>query len=161
MAPENAPSSDKLPHEEFPMPPPGSPFLNSRFRVEIDQVSAVDFAEVILPDSFAEVVEYRNGGDPRGSHKTAGTVHSGCLVLRRGVTESNEIFAWWTNIANGVPDRRNVAVILLDEQLQPVKQWNLTGVWPSRYVVAPLVAADEAVTLIETIECVTDGMQLA
>jgi phage tail-like protein len=143
------------------MPPPGNPFLNSRFRVEIDQVGAADFVEVILPDSFAEVIEHRNGGDPRGVHKTAGRIHTGSLVLRRGVTESKELFDWWTNIANGVPDRRNVAVILLDEQLQPVKQWILTGVWPSRYVVAPLFAADEAVTLIETVECVTDGMQLA
>jgi phage tail-like protein len=142
------------------VPPPNAPFLNSRFRVEIDQVAGSEFAEVILPECVAEVVEYRNGGEPRGSRKMPGTIHWGNLVLRRGVTESKDLFDWWLNIANGVLDRRSATVTLLDQQLQPVKQWLLRQVWPSRYVVAPLIADDDAVTLIETIECATDGMQL-
>ncbi len=138
---------------------PVGPFLNSHFRVEIAGMPYIDFTLVILPEASAEVIEVRNGGDPRNILKAPGIIKFSNLILQRGVTESKDLFAWWTNIANGVSDRRNVSVILLDAHLKPMKQWNFSKVWPSKYIVSPLIPGNDTVT--ETIECVTESFQLA
>ena len=140
------------------MPSAAEPHTNHRFRVEIDGVSGVDFAEVVLPEARAEIIEYREGGDRR-AHKIPGATHLGVLTLKRGVTQSQDLFAWWSNVASGAPDRRNVSVVLFDGQGQPVKQWRISGAWAARYVVAPLVANGEAAALIETLECAVEDFQ--
>lgn len=142
------------------MPSAAEPHANHRFRVEIDGISGLDFAEVILPEARVEIIEYREGGDRR-AHGISGATHFGALVLRRGVTQSPDLFAWWSNVVNGAPDRRNVAVTLLDGQQQPVKQWRISGAWAARYTVSPLVANGEAATLIETLECAVEDFQAA
>jgi phage tail-like protein len=135
----------------------GDPFPNNRFRVAIDGMPDSDFAEVVLPEARAEVIEHREGGE-RLSHKVVGTLHIGNLVLRRGVTASNHLFEWWKNVADGVPDRRNVTVTLLDQQLQPVRKWQMTGVWPARFTVSPFLADGDATPLFETVECAVESL---
>jgi phage tail-like protein len=134
---------------------------NGRLRVEIEGIPDIDFTQVILPEASAEVIEVRNGGDLSDVRKSPGIIKLSNLVLQRGVTGSKDLFMWWTNIANGVSDRRNVVVMFLDEQLQPIMQWKFAKVWPARYYVSPLCAEDQAAFLTETIECPTESFQLA
>jgi phage tail-like protein len=135
-----------------------NPYLNNRFHVEIDGLTVADFAEVILPEARTDVVEYREGGD-RSAHKLPGASHLGNLVLQRGITQSNELFAWWKAVADGQTNRRNLSVTLTDQQGQPVKRWNITAAWPARYCVAPLVALDGDIALMETLECAVEGFE--
>src|SRR5258708_3453903 len=130
---------------------PGDPYPNHHFRVEIDGIANLDFAEVILPEARADIIEYREGGE-RAAHKVIGALHVGTLVLRRGVTHSNDLFQWWKNIAAGVPDRRNILVTLLDSDFNPVKRWAGANARPPRYAVSPLIPLPDGVALIETIE---------
>jgi phage tail-like protein len=143
------------------MPPtPAGPFLRGHFRVAIEGVAELQFAEVILPEASTEVIEIRNGGEPLNAHKIPRSMHFGNLVLRRGLTRSDDLFAWWAQIAGGVTDRRDVTITLLNDQLQPVKQWIFSKVWPAKYYVSPLVAEDASTPLVETIECATEGFRL-
>jgi phage tail-like protein len=132
--------------------------LNNRFKVEIDGIGLEDFAEVILPEAYAEVVEYREGTEI-GTRKLPGAVRYGNLVLRRGVTQSQDLFLWWKSVADGAIVRRSVIVILLDERREPVKRWSIRRAWPARYTVSPLVACDGDVTLMESLECATEGFE--
>ena len=133
---------------------------NHRFRVEIDGVANLDFSEVILPEARTDVVEYREGGNvsPR---KISGPVHYSNLVLRRGVTTSSDLFNWWKTVADGQMNRRNIAVILLDEQRNEVKRWNIHDAWPTHYFVSPLVARDGETVVTETLECAVDRFETA
>jgi phage tail-like protein len=140
---------------------PGDPYRNNHFRVMIDGVEAIDFAEVILPEATAEIVEYREGGDKGATRKLVGAVRTSNLVLRRGITPSNELFDWWKNIREGIADRRNIAVVLLDDELNEVKRWSLTNAWPCRFAVSPLLAVGEARVAVETLECAVEGMDIA
>jgi phage tail-like protein len=135
------------------------PYLNNRFRVEIDGIALSGFAEVALPEVHADVTEYRDGNDPF-ARKLPGAIHVGNLLLRNGVTKSRELFDWWKETAAGVAHRRTVVVILQDEAGQDVKRWVITHAWPMRYTVEPLVALDGDVTLIETLECATEGFEV-
>jgi phage tail-like protein len=138
---------------------PADAFMNNRFLVEIDGLAISDFAEVILPDGRADVAEHRSGSSPQLAHKDPGNVHIGNLVLRRAVTAGNELFNWWTKVADGLTDRRAVAVSLRDAQGQVVKRWAIFRAWPARYGVAPLIAANSDVVLMETLECVAEGFE--
>jgi phage tail-like protein len=135
------------------------PYANNHFRVEIDGIQATDFAEIVLPEARADIIEYREGGD-RTARKFPGAIHFSNLVLRRGVVQANELFQWWNNVANGIADRRNVAVVLLDGQLQPVKRWAISGALPARFAISPLVALGEASTVIETLECAIERFEV-
>jgi phage tail-like protein len=135
---------------------PANPCLNNRFRVEIDGLVISDFSEVILPDSSADIVEYREGNDGR-SRKLPGAAKYGNIVLRRGVTASNELFDWWKTVAEGAASRRSLSVTLLDQQGAEVKRWNIQNAWPARYMVSPLIALDGDAVVLETLECATEG----
>ncbi len=139
------------------------PFTNCHFLVEIDGLPDIGFTEVILPQASAEVIEfeYQTGAEPNSSRKLPGVMRYGNLTLRRGVTSSSDLFAWWRNIANGVADRRNVRISLLDEQRHAVKRWVVHNAWPCRYAVAPLLLVAEASSLIETIELAAEDFDLA
>jgi hypothetical protein len=51
----------------------------------------IDFTLVILPEASAEVIEVRNGGDPRNILKAPGIIKFSNLILQRGVTESKDL----------------------------------------------------------------------
>jgi phage tail-like protein len=131
-------------------------FLNCRFLVAIDGIPVTSFAEVILPDARAAIAEYREGNE-NNAQKSAGAVSYGNVVLRRGVTTTNELSQWWQNVADGKTDKRNLSVTLLDEQLSPVRTWQITNACPARYSIAPLIAIEGNVTLMETLECAVEG----
>ena len=135
-------------------------FLNRRFLVEIDGIAVTSFAEVILPEARAAIAEYREGNE-NTAQRSAGAVSYGDLVLRRGVTTTNELSQWWQNVAGGKTDKRNLSVTLLDELLNPVRTWQITNACPARYAIAPLIAIEGNVTLMETLECAVEGISSA
>ena len=135
-----------------------SPHPNHRFRVEIDGITNLDYSEVILPETSAEVIEHRDGNST-APLKVPGLNKLSNVTLKRGVTSSNDFFNWWKSIANGVIDRRNMSVTLLDQQNNVVKRWNIHNAWPARYAISPLIANDGATLVIETLECAVDRFE--
>lgn len=141
------------------MPPPTDPFLNNHFQVEIDGLAATDFTEVILPEPRADVIEFRTGGE-RTTRKIAGRIRYGNLVLRRGLSQSDELFQWWSLVVSGVPARKNAVVMLLGPNSEEVKRWSLFRLLPVRYALSPLSSIEAPVALMETLECATEGFEL-
>lgn len=140
--------------------PTASPHPNHRFRVEIDGITNLDYSEVILPEASADVIEHRDGGSA-APQKIPGLNKLGNVTLKRGVTASNDFFNWWKSIANGVIDRRNMSVALLDQHNNIVKLWNIHNAWPARYAISPLIATDGGTLVIETLECAVDRFEPA
>jgi len=135
-----------------------NPHPNHRFRVEIDGVANLDYSEVILPEASADIIEHREGGSTV-SQKLPGLNKLSNLTLKRGVTSSNDFFNWWKSIANGVIDRRNMSIALLDQHNDVVKSWNIHNAWPARYAVSPLIANDGGTLVIETLERAVDRFE--
>jgi phage tail-like protein len=135
------------------------PYRNFNFVVEIDGIVAAGFTEVSLPAASADVIEYREGGEPNVVRKLPGRIHFGTLLLRRGLTASDELYNWWKTVLDGQTSRRNVAVILMDEARTPVKRWVFRNAWPARYQPSGLDARGREV-VIETLEIAHEGMEL-
>jgi phage tail-like protein len=137
------------------------PFRNFNFLVELDGINSSSFSEVVFPSSTAGVVEYREGADKvSSSRKLPGRVHYGNVVLRRGVTKSNELWDWWNTVRAGQFQRKNGSIILLELDLTEVRRWNFFGAWPCRYDISPLAGRGEE-TVIETLELAIESFEAA
>ncbi|MBP1774827.1 MAG: phage tail protein, partial [candidate division NC10 bacterium] len=90
------------------------PYRNFNFLVEIDGISQGRFAECSGFGASNDPIEYREGGDNRTVRKLPGMTKYPNIVLKWGLTDSDELYKWWKNIMNGKVDRRNGSIILLD-----------------------------------------------
>jgi phage tail-like protein len=136
------------------------PYLDFNFRVEIDNIAAAAFREAELPEGRIGAVAYRDGTDRTSAARLLpGRVEYGPLILRRGFAGDASLFEWWQAVSQGALDRRNVAVILLDEQGQDVARWHLRRAWPTKYAAPSLNALGNEVA-IETLELAHEGIEL-
>ena len=134
-----------------------NPYANFNFVVEIDGVESGSFSEVELPEGEIEVIEYREGADRVSSaRKLPGRVKYANVVLKRGIAGRTELFEWWKSVRDGVVDRRNVAIVLLDEARSPVQRWRLRDAWPTKLSYSRLDGLGNEVA-IETLELAHEG----
>jgi phage tail-like protein len=136
------------------------PYLNFNFLVEIDDVAAAGFSEANVPEGRIEAVAYREGSDPSSAARLLpGRVEYGHVVLRRGFAGDATLFQWWQQVTQGALQRRNVSILLLDEQRQEVARWRLRRAWPTKWVGPQLRALGNDVA-IETLELAHEGIEL-
>ncbi len=136
-----------------------NPYSNFNFVVEIDGVDAGSFSEVELPQGEIEVIEYREGADPSSAaRKLPGRVKYTNVVLKRGIAGRTELFEWWKSVRDGVIDRRNIAIVLLDEARAPVQRWHLRRAWPTKLSYSHLQGLGNEVA-IESLELAHEGFE--
>ena len=126
------------------------PFVNARFRVEIDGLQSTGATEVIFPE--ARIVEARR--------KTRVVQYTN-LTLRRGLTSSGEWYQWWDRArASSKAGRKTVNIVLMDAVRTDVARWTFLDVLPVAYALSPLHALGNE-PLIETLELSVGGMRRA
>jgi phage tail-like protein len=137
------------------------PYLNFNFRVEIEGLEVAGFSEVQVPEGRIEAVAYREGTDPSSAARLLpGRVEWEPVVLRRGFAGDASLFEWWNELVQGNLSRKNVAIVLLDEQRRDVARWLVRRAWPSKLVGPDLRGLGNEVA-IETLELSHEGIELA
>lgn len=136
------------------------PFRTFNFRVEIDGVSVGSFSEVSGLSSDGDSVDYREGTDiPLTVRKLVGLRKYSNITLKRGYTQNTELWDWYKNIVNGLADRRNGTVILMDEERNDVMRWNFENAWPNK-IEGPSMKATGNEVAIESVELIHEGLTL-
>jgi len=136
------------------------PFRSFNFRVEIDGLSVGSFRECTGLSGDSNVVEYRDGTDlPKTTRKLIGMQTYPNLTLLRGYTDNNELWNWFRNIVNGIPDRRNGSIFLMDEQRNDVLRWDFENAWIKK-IDAPSFNATANEVAVERVEIVHEGVTL-
>ena len=137
------------------------PYGNAQFLVEIDGLAETAFDQVLLPEMSIEVVEYREGADrERASRKLPGMTKSSNITLRRGYRGSLSLHQWFQQTMDGDADaRRNMAVVLLDEERAEVTRWHFHNVFPVQHTFSLLDALDGS-TLVEQLELAFDSAEM-
>jgi phage tail-like protein len=136
------------------------PFRAFNFRVEIDGLTVGSFSECSGLTSEGEAVDYREGTDfPLTVRKLMGLRTYTNIVLKRGYTPNNELWTWYKNITNGVADRRNGSIILMDEEHNDVMRWNIENAWINK-IEGPTFNATANEVAIESVELVHEGLML-
>lgn len=134
------------------------PFPGCNFLLEIDGIVTAGFMSCSGLEAEIEVIEYREGTDPRTLRKLRGSARYTNVVLQRGVTQSTELSEWFRASLTQPLERRGVAVILLSDLGDPAARWELREAWPCRLTGPELHAMKQQVA-IETLELCHEGLQ--
>ena len=136
------------------------PFRNMRYLLEIDGIVQAGFSDVTIPDASGDPVEYREGNEDITVRKLPGLNKYGNVTLKWGITTGSiELFNWRKQVMQGkMKDaRRNLAIILQDEEGNPAARWEFREAWPCKYD-APDLSAKGNDVAIEELEIVHEGM---
>jgi phage tail-like protein len=134
------------------------PLRTFNFELVIDNLSSGAFSEVSGLTADGDAVDYREGTDLRSNvRKLPGLRKYTNIMLKRGYTTNRELWDWYMNIVNGVPDRRNVTIVLKNEQRQPVLRWHADEAWINKIEGPGFKAAGNEVA-IESVELVHEGL---
>jgi phage tail-like protein len=80
------------------------------------------------------------------------------VVLRRGLTRSNELYEWRRRVASGTADRRDVTIQQLDAAGGSiVNAWTLVHAWPCRWS-GPAFNSLENTVAYEEVELAFDDL---
>ena len=136
------------------------PLRNVRFRLEIDGLQVAGFSEVSIGPTTTDVIEYREGTDPMHVRKLSGLTKFGNVSLKRGVTDSLELFEWSQRIVQGQAstNRRNVVIVVQNEAGEDKARFAVTNAWPTKYDPSDLNATGNEV-FIECLELANEGIE--
>ncbi len=136
------------------------PYRNCRFLLEIDSITQAGFSEVTIPDTAQDPIEYREGNESPTSRKIPGLVKYGNVSLKWGITDSMDIYDWRVLVEEGkMKDaRRNVAIVLMDEEGNSKSRWEFSEAWPTKYDAPDLNAKGNDIA-IETLELAHEKME--
>ena len=127
------------------------PYRGFNFLVEIDGITQAGFQEVSGLDASTDAVDYREGADPNHMRKLTGLNKYSAITLKRGVTDSDELWRWRKAVIDGRTERKNGSIILLDESGAEKIRWNFANAWPSKWT-GPSFNATSTAVAVETLE---------
>jgi len=110
------------------------PLVGFHFSLDFQGKVAGYFTEVSGLGSETELIEQKYV-TPKGLQvvlKIPGRLKWENITLKRGITSSMDIWIWRKEVEDGNVEksRRNGSIIMYDQTLKPVAQWNFERAWP-------------------------------
>ena len=119
----------------------------------VPTLTRAGFSEIVLPEVTVNTMSYRENIDNQRFSKGPGLVKYDPVVLRRGATESRDLYEWYRLVNNDtlllgaaqeiggdatVPGqsenfRKEVLITSIDREGNTVKQWMLFNAYPAKY----------------------------
>jgi phage tail-like protein len=127
------------------------PYRSFNFLVEIDGITQAGFQECSGLDSQTASIDFRLGDDPMHVRKLTGLNTFSAISLKRGITDSDELWRWRQTVVDGKTERRNGSIVLLDEKGAEKLRWNFTNAWPSKWT-GPSFSSTGNSIAVETLE---------
>lgn len=134
------------------------PFLTFCFKIELKGIIEAGFAECSGLQVETELEEYREGGVNDFIYKLPKLSKYQTITLKRGVTESDELWKWHQEVVNGKINRQNCSILLLDNEGKTKWRWDFIDVFPIKWV-GPDLKADQGTIAIETLELAHHGFK--
>ncbi len=136
------------------------PYRGYNFLVEIDGITQAGFQEVSGLDASTDAIEYREGNDPNHVRKLPGMNKYSAISLKRGITDSDQLWKWYRTVADGKPERKNGSIVLLDDTGQEKIRWNFVNAWPTKWTGPSFNSTSNAVA-VETLEIAHEEVKKA
>ncbi len=135
--------------------PPVSFYFEVRIAGESTENDA-SFAEVSGLDAERDVVEIKEGGENRFTHRLPDRAKTGNLVLKRGLLLSaSPLFDWCKEVFESDLEEtvtpKDINVSLLDPDGSPLITWNVKNAWPVKWSLAAFNATANEIAM-ETLE---------
>ena len=137
----------------------------SRFLFELDGVEIGVFREVRGMHVTVAVSEIQEGGQNGFSHRVPGRMTWPNIVFRRGITESNALFDWFSKSSgegfaanHDKLTRSTGAITAIDSMGGRLRAWELIDVFPVRWQ-GPDFSVDSTAPLEEELEVTHHGFR--
>jgi phage tail-like protein len=96
--------------------------------------------------------EYKEGGENRFTHKLPVRTKYSDLVLKRGMLAGSETVGWFLDaFRERIFTPKAVTVILMNEQGEPLRTWNVVHAVPKKWTVSDFNANENSI-VVETLE---------
>jgi phage tail-like protein len=126
---------------------------------QIDRMKSGGFSECSGLESTVEIEEWKEGGNNGASLKFVTRGKTTPIVLKRGVTANDDLWAWHNAFVLGRGKRRDGLIVLQNEQRQPVKVWAFHRGIPTKYS-GPTLNATDSLVALEQLEITHEGLAL-
>ena len=136
---------------------------NYVFALEIDGTQVAHFTEVSGLKTSTEVYELQEGGMNHRVHKLPGQSRWENLTLRYGVTADATLIYWRNEVladTTGEDVRKNGAIVVMDNQMQPVRRYTFYSAWPVSWE-GPSLSSGGSELAIEMIELAHAGIEIS
>lgn len=144
------------------------PPFTGTFLFEVEGVGEIGaFTECSGLTVEVEVEELQEGGQNHFTHKLPGRMKWPNIVLRRGITDSDNLFEWFQKSsgdgfagAGSKLARSPGSVTLVDAAGQPKRAWAFVGAFPVRWS-GPELAASSNAAATEQLEIAHHGFSVS
>lgn len=142
------------------------PYSGFNFLVEIDDVYpdgkavVAGFSECSGLDTETDIIEYRNGNEDITVRKLPGLRKFTNITLKRGFTDSRELWEWRKGVMEGRTVRKSGSIVLLNEARDEALRYDFIFGWPSKWQ-GPALNASSSEVAIETLEIACEGIVLS
>jgi phage tail-like protein len=131
------------------------PHVNSYFAIQIDGLEVGRFSECSGISLERKFTEHRAGG-MSGIVYLPEPITYGRVTLKRGVDAVGAFYEWFMGV-NGMPERKNVSIVVYDRDQNEVRRWNLSNAMPAKWTGPPL-SAESAAVMVESLELVYENL---
>lgn len=141
------------------------PYAGYNFEVTVNGISddgravSGSFSEASGVEVTIDPIEYRHGTDDITPRKIPGLKKFTNITLKKGITADLEFWNWILRAMNGQVQRAEGSIVLLDENKQPVMQWNFKRGWPCKWTGPGMNATNNEVAM-ETLEICHEGLEV-
>lgn len=140
----------------------GDPMIGAHFEITVGAVTGY-FTEVSGLGSETEVVEHKimaKGVKEPLIRKIPGRLKWGDITLKRGITANMDFYDWRKQVEQGKVDaaRLDGTVIMYDQTMTPIAQWEFTKGWPSK-ISGPSLKSDDNSIGVEELVIVHEGIK--
>jgi len=129
------------------------PYTSFKFRVEIEGITVARFSEVSGLTHETETETIEEGGVNDFVHILPRRTKYPNIVLKRGITDADEMWKWYQDVVSGKFKRKSGAIILVDvtEDTDTKWRWDFFEAYPVKWT-GPELKADSNTVAFETIE---------
>ncbi|MCH9672182.1 MAG: phage tail protein [Gammaproteobacteria bacterium] len=130
------------------------------FAIEIEGITQGPVTYIGGLGACTDVLDVKDGNTVVRRQRP-GQTHYNSLTVRRGFTNTDELFDWYARTRAGTVERKSLSVILFgDDASSEIARFNFFEAWPCRWELLPL-SSDDSGVLEEEIEIVVELMERA
>lgn len=135
--------------------PPWGFYYKVEFNIDSQDPLPTDDARFQSVSGLSVEYEYesfKEGGENRFEHKLPVRTRYSDLVLKRGMLVNSGVIKWFVDaFGNREFSPADISVILMNEEGDPLRTWNIAHAIPKKWIVSDLNATENSI-VIETME---------
>lgn len=144
------------------MPEPKDPIAAWSFALEVQSVQQAVFREAEGFSNENEVIEYKQQSKDGITiyHKIPGNLKWANITLKRGITDSLDLWTWRKKIIDGKveTERKDGSIVGYNEDGTEVVRYNFRRGWPCKWEASGMNAGGNEV-IVETLEIAHEGLE--